>query len=108
QPGAGPQDVGRLAVAELARGDRVQDVVDAPGPAAQVRFGDLPQLQTWYATQQLTRLGADPLGVPEVTGIVVGGRHRKRVPGRHRPCLVEELGDVPDAVGKAPGPFGIR
>src|SRR5665647_3793235 len=74
--GLGLQDIRRLAVTELACGDRVQDVVDSRGTAAEVRVGDLAQLKTGYAGKQLSRLGADALGVPEVTGIVVGDRHR--------------------------------
>ena len=38
------------------------------------------QLQPGDAAQQLARLGADALGVGEVAGVVVGDRHRQRVP----------------------------
>ena len=40
------------------------------------------QLQPRDGAEQLPRLGADALAVGEVAGVVVGGDHRERVPGR--------------------------
>ena len=77
---AGGQDVGRLAVAEVAGRRRLQQVVHAGRPAADLRLGDLGQPQPGDGPQQLPRLGPDPLGVLEVAGVVVGDRHRQRVP----------------------------
>ena len=44
------------------------------------------------ASSSCAGLAADPLGVPEVAGVVVGHAHLERVPRRHRLELGEELG----------------
>ena len=54
--GPGGDDVGGLAVAELARGLGVEDVVDAGRAAAQLGLGDLLQLQAGDRLEQPARL----------------------------------------------------
>ena len=61
-----------LAIAELLRGCRFDEVVDAGAAAADLRLGDRPQLDTGNGAEQIARLLADALGVREVAGIVVG------------------------------------
>ena len=99
QLGAGGQHVRGLAVAELGRRLRVEQVVDAGRAAAELRLGDLPQLQPGDAAQQLARLGPDALGVGQVAGVVVGDGHRQRVPrappGRARPAARTRRGPAP-------------
>ncbi len=106
--GAGGEDVGGLAVPELARGLGVEDVVDPGRAAAQLGLGDLPQLEAGDRAEQPPRLGAHALGVREVAGVVVGHGHLERVADRDRPELVEDLGDVAHLVGEGPGPVGVR
>src|SRR3546814_2160688 len=59
------------------------------------------------AAQQVARLGAHPLRVAQVAGVVVGHGHLERVPGRRRPQLDEELGDVAHLLGEGSRPLGV-
>ncbi len=94
-----------LAVTELTGRLGVEDVVDPRRPAAQVALGDLLQHQAGYAAQQLARLAADPLGVAEVAGVVVGDGDVEGVPLGPRADLDEELRDVADLGTERPRPL---
>lgn len=100
QPRAGVEHVRRLAVTQLVGGNRVEDVVDPGRAAAQRGAGDLPDRHAGDRAQQLSGLVSDALRVAEVAGIVVGDGQLEGVPGRHRPQLDEQLGDVPDLGGE--------
>ena len=78
--GAGGEDRVGLAVAERPGGVGVEQVVDTGRAAAQLGVCDLAQLDAGDGREQLTGLGADALRVGEVAGVVVGHRHRQRVP----------------------------
>src|SRR3954454_24104529 len=90
--GAGGDDVGGLAVTELAGGLGVEDVVDPGRAAAQLGLRDLPQLEPRDRLEQPSWLGAHALGMGEVARVVVGDGHLERVAGRDRTELVEDLG----------------
>src|SRR6185436_7105386 len=94
QLGAGREDVGRLALSELAGRFGPEDVVDPRRPAAEVGIGDLLEGQAGYATQQLARLAPDPLSMTQVAGVVVGDGDVERVSLGALPDLDEELRDV--------------
>src|SRR3954451_8547124 len=93
---AGRHDVGRLAVAELAGRPWVENVVDAGGAAAQLRLGDLLELQPGDGIEQLARLGPDALGVCQMARVVVGDGQLERVPRRDGAELDQDLRDVAD------------
>ena len=64
-------DVGDLAVAKLCRGFRLEQVVDAGGPAANLRFSHLAHLDAGNTLQQPARRHADALGVLQMAGVVI-------------------------------------
>ena len=68
-----------LAVAQLLRRLRLQQVVDARRTAAQRSFRDLRNLQLRNASEQLPRLLMDTLRVTQMAGIVVRNAQRQRV-----------------------------
>src|ERR671916_3518328 len=78
-PGAGGEDVLRLALAELGGGLGLDHVVDAGGAAADLRLLYLLYLDARYAFQDRARLPADALRVTEVAGVVVGDREGQRM-----------------------------
>ena len=84
-----------LAVAELLRGVRLDEVVDAGAAAAQLLLGRLDELELRDRAQQRPRLGAHALRVAEVAGLLVGDAQRQRVPLR-RTARGDELRDVGD------------
>ena len=73
-------DVRRLAVAQLRRRVRHDDVVDAGRAAADRRLGDVDDLEVRDRAQHRPGLGAHLLAVPEVAGVVVGHAGADRVP----------------------------
>ena len=91
---AGGEHGARLALAELAGRLGVQQVVGTGAAAADLGLDQLAQLDAGDAAQQPARLVAHALGVREVARVLVGDRHRQRVPLRDRAQLVEQLGDV--------------
>ena len=103
--GPGRDDVGGLAVAQLAGRLGVDDVVDARRAAAQLGLGDLLQRQAGDRLEQPPRLGADALGVREVAGVVVGDRSSRAgaagPPGRARRGSPRRRG--PSRRRRAPG-----
>src|SRR6185312_4237898 len=70
--GAGREHVLRLAAAELARGRRLDDVVDAGAPAADRLLGRLEHRQPGDRGERGARLGADALRVREVARVLEG------------------------------------
>ena len=70
-------EVGRLARAELGRGLRLHEVVDAGRAAAQLPVGGLEQLEPGDRRAAASRgWRADALGVRQVAGVVVGDAER--------------------------------
>src|SRR6267142_1290769 len=64
-------DVPHLPRAEIARRVRLDEVVDARAPAADLLFGRAQHLESWNGSQQITRLRADALRMRQMAGIVV-------------------------------------
>ena len=92
--GARRAQVRGLALAQLGRGGRLDEVVDPRGAAAELPLGGLAQLELRDAVEQGAGLGADLLGVGEVAGVVVGDGHRQRMARRLRLELREQLAHV--------------
>src|SRR5688572_9610928 len=67
----GFEDVLDLPIAQLCCGLRLDQVVDARGPAADLRFGDLPHGNSRYRLQQLSRLCAHSLRMLKMTCVVI-------------------------------------
>ena len=86
-----------LAVAELARRLRVEQVVDAGRRRSTARPRRSRRRSARVCRPAASRgWRPDALGVREVAGVVVGDRHRQRVPRRHRAELDQQLGHVAD------------
>src|SRR6185312_9341660 len=77
----GRRDVLGLPRAELARGLGRDHVVDARRTAAQLRFGQVEELDTRDGAQHGAGLRPHLLRVPEVAGVVVGDAGAYRVAG---------------------------
>src|SRR5215211_7705442 len=103
----GCQNIHRLALAELGCGLGLDHVVDTGGTAADLGLLYLPDLDARYPFQDLARLLADALRVPEVAGVVVGDRDGQRVPLGGGSDLGQKLRDVPDLLGESPGAVGV-
>ncbi len=99
----GREDVGRLAVAELAGRVGLDDVVDPGGAAAQVLLRRLDYLEPRNPAQRRERRERQALRVPEVAGVLERDRCRQRVPRRPRECLGEQFADVAHLLGEALG-----
>ena len=79
---AGRQHVRRLAVAELARRLRLDDVVDPGGAAAEVLLGRLDDLEPGNPGERRPRGERQPLGVPQVARVLQREPQRERVARR--------------------------
>ena len=101
--GAGREDVRGLAVAQLARGLRLRDVVDPGRPAAEILLGGLDDLEAGDPAERRARGEREALGVPEVAGVLQRHLHRQRMPGRAGRRLAEKLPDVAHPRGKCLG-----
>ena len=102
--------VANLAVAELLRGLRLQQVVDARGAAAERCLGDLGDLKLWNLGEQVARLLEDALRVTQVASVVIRDAHRQRIARRDRWKFAEDLGDVFALCGEGGGtgcPCGV-
>src|SRR5690606_42116959 len=97
----------RLAAAELAGGFGIDEVVDTGGAAAEVRLGDLRNVQAGDGAQELAGLGSHALSVRQVAGVVVGDRHRQRMARSRGTELDEHLADVADLLGEGARPVGV-
>ena len=75
---------GHLALADLVRALRLDEVVDAGAAAALLAIRNVHHLQPGDAPQESARLAADALAVREVTGVVVGDARRDRMTRRPR------------------------
>src|SRR4030081_3747957 len=64
------KDVLDLAGPDLVGALRLDEIVDAGAAAALLGVGDLEERQARNGPEELARLLDDPLGVPQVTGIV--------------------------------------
>ena len=92
-----------LALAQLARGLRLRDVVDPRRPAAEILLGGLDDLEAGDPAERRARREREPLGVPEVAGVLQRHLHRQRMPGRARRRLAEKLPDVAHPRGECLG-----
>src|ERR687897_490038 len=90
----GLQDIVRLALTELGGGLRLDHVVDARGPAADLGLTDLLDVHPRYLLECLARLLADSLRVRQVAGVVVGRRNRQRITLSHGADFLKELRDI--------------
>src|SRR5262249_45316639 len=91
EAGVGREHLRRLAIAQLARGLRLDEVVDPGAPAAEVLLVRLDELAPRDRPQQRSRLLAYALGVPEMAGLLE--RHAPLEPvERRRPPGGERLG----------------
>ena len=102
--------VAGLARAKLRRRRWLDQVVDACRAAAGAAVGDLGQHEAGNAGQQAARLRGDPLGVAEVTGVVVGDGQAQLGPRCDRSELGQELTEVADPGaerGRPASPDGI-
>ena len=77
--GAGTEDVRDLAISERAGRVRLQQVVDAGRSAADVRLGDLAELELRNRLQHASRLLPDALRMLQMAGVVVRDRDRQRM-----------------------------
>ena len=93
-----------LARAELRRGLRLDEVVDAGRAAAQLPLGRLEQLEAGDRAQQARGCCAHLLGVGEVAGVVVGDAQRQRMARRALVVLGEELVHVARSWPRRPPP----
>ena len=105
--GAGGAHVGRFAVPKFARRPRLQQVVDTGRTATQLTLGDLAALEAGDGVEQGARRVTDPLGVGQVTSVVIGDCGRDRVTIGARPHLHQELGQVADLGRELLGTTGI-
>ncbi len=99
-----------LAVAELLRGLRLQQVVDACGAAAERWLGDLGDFELRNLCEQMAWLLEDALRVTQVAGVVIRDAHRQRISWRNGRKLAENLCDVFALCGEGGGtggPFGV-
>ena len=106
--GAGGDDLGGLAGAELGGGLRLEEAVDAGRTAAETVRIDLHRLVA-ARTEDVPRSGEDSLGVAEVAGVLDGDRSPTRSKAREGPGgdeLGDELGDVAD--GREAGPVVLE
>ena len=87
------EHVGGLAVAEVAGGLGLHDVVDAGAAAADVLLGGLDDLERGDPPQHRLPRGGQPLRVAQVARVLVGDHQRQRVERAAR-ALVEELREV--------------
>src|SRR5688500_4558208 len=69
-----------LTVPEVVRRARLDEIVDARRPAADVALRYLGQLQLRDARQQRAWLSSDALRVLQVAGVVIGDAQRQGVP----------------------------
>ena len=103
---AGGGDVARLALAELAGGLRLHQVVDAGRAAADAAFGNVLHLQLGDGGQHLPRRRRYALRVLQVAGVVIRDPQRDRVARRPRLQLGEHLRDVLALRGEGRCPLG--
>ena len=82
QVGPGLKQGIHLPVADLAGEVRLLDIVDAGGAAAGISIRDGNQLQPRNQLQQAARLSLDPLGMGQMTGILVSRPQRTLKSGR--------------------------
>src|SRR5918999_2257426 len=87
----------RLAVAELSRGLRLEEVVDAGAPAADRLVGRLGELEARNRPQNGARGRPDALRVREMARVLERDAERERLRLGPRLPLGEHLGDVADA-----------
>ena len=99
----GFQNIAHLSIAELCCGVRLQHVVDAGRPAADLRFGYLAQLETRDRLQQPARLRAYTLRMLQVTRVVIRGLQLNGAPGRARLELCQDFGNVLALRGEGSG-----
>ena len=74
--GLGRDHVPRLAVAELARGVGLHEVVDAGAAAAELLLGGLDELESGDRAEDGARLGRDALCVLQVARVLEGDAQR--------------------------------
>ncbi len=73
-----------LAVAELDRGLRLDEVVDPGAAAAEMLLGRLDELEAGDRAEQRARLVADALGMAEVARLLEGDSELERMQSRLR------------------------
>ena len=75
---AGGFDVAELAIEEIARHFRLDQIVDAGATAAPCAFRQFDKFEIGDGPEHGARLGGDFLAVAEVTRLVVGDGLRRR------------------------------
>src|ERR1017187_6032008 len=83
-----------LAIAELVRCLRLQQVINASRTAAQRALGNLSHFQPRNSAEQLPRLRLDALRVQQMAGIVISDAHLEWLSRRLRLQFAKNLGDV--------------
>src|SRR5207253_1756684 len=94
------EHVARLAIAELPRGLRLDEVVDPGAPAADRLLGRLEELELGDGGERGARLLTDALRVGKMARVLEGDAERKLVPLGPRAHLRKEFRDVDDAYGQ--------
>src|SRR5260370_4973301 len=78
------EDVVGFARADFVRALGLDEVVDPGAAATLIAVGNLQELQLRDSTKQLSWCAANPLGMREVTGIVIRNARFQRVAFRDR------------------------
>src|SRR5437867_4057479 len=88
------EDVQDLPCTDLVGAFRLDQVVDPGAAAALIAVGYLHELKLRDTAKELPRSRTNPLGMREVTGVVIGDARLHRMPRGQRWQPGEKLGDV--------------
>src|ERR1700693_154627 len=90
------EDVHDLPCPDLVGAFRLDQVVDSSAAAALIAVGNLHELKLRNSAKELPRRRTNPLGMREVTGVVIGDAHLHRMSRGQGRQPGEKLSDVPD------------
>ena len=97
-----------FAIAKLARGIRLNEIINSRRAATDRCFRNVHQLEARNLDQQRTGLGAHALGVLKMAGLVKSNTQRERPALRARPEFRQNFAHVLAFARKAPGFFGVN